>query len=155
MKEAERQDFLYQGKIVPGKAFEVELTNGQVIRVWRADDCQQYFCHGLTFGGKRAPGGPVSPFTGKPVEMILHGYYQQMAEADACPEDILVWTGLPPETTPHSAILTAVQLLSGKSILEDTATQLQTKNGFSPETILPLGKLIGIYGESYNVYRKH
>jgi hypothetical protein len=56
---------------VPGKLYEVELTSGPGVQVWRASDGQQYFCHGLTFGGKEAPGGPISPFSGRPVETIM------------------------------------------------------------------------------------
>ena len=37
---------------VPGTECEIELTSGDTIRVWRADDRVSYFCHGLTFGGK-------------------------------------------------------------------------------------------------------
>jgi hypothetical protein len=61
---------------LPGKRFEVELTSGRKVRVWRADDGKQYFCHGLTFGGKEAPGGPISPFTGSSVETILEFHYE-------------------------------------------------------------------------------
>src|SRR5438128_1664625 len=42
---------------VQGKIFEVELTSGHRVNTFRADDGQFYFCHGLTFGGKEAPGG--------------------------------------------------------------------------------------------------
>jgi hypothetical protein len=35
----------------PGSAWEVELIGGGTIQVWRAEDGQEYFCHGLTFGG--------------------------------------------------------------------------------------------------------
>ena len=67
--------------------------------------------------------------------------------------DILVWRGVAPETTPHSAILTVPVLAQGKSYL-DAIAGIQTKNGLSPETNWPLEQLIGIYGESYNTYRR-
>lgn len=137
---------------VPGKMYEVELTSGPTVRVWRADDGQQYFCHGLTFGGKEAPGGPVSPFGGQPVETILQQHYQPVVESGATPGDILVWKGVAPDSTPHSAVLTDVVVAPGESLL-DEASRLQSKNGILPEQNLTLGKLIEAYGEAYNVFR--
>jgi hypothetical protein len=132
---------------------EVELTSGHVILVWKSDDGQQYFCHGLTFGGSRALGGAISPFTGKPVETILQNHYQMIPEKQAYAGDILVWRGLSPETTPHSAILNDAILAPGKNFLDDTAS-VHTKNGMFVESTTSLGELIEIYGESYNVYRR-
>jgi hypothetical protein len=139
--------------VVPGKMCEVELTSGATVQAWRADDGQQYFCHGLTFGGKGAPGGPISPFTGRAVETILQHHYQLVTEAEAKPGDILVWRGIAPDTTPHSAVLTDVVMAPGKSYL-DEATRLQSKNGMLPEQNLLLAALIRNYGESYNVFRR-
>src|SRR5437773_93195 len=79
---------------VAGKMFEVKLTCGQTITVFRADDTQFYFCHGLTFGGKDAPGGAVSPYSGASVQAILDNYYHLVdPESGARAGDILVWRG--------------------------------------------------------------
>jgi hypothetical protein len=153
MNELGPDDLQHQGQPVPGKMYEIELTSGKTIQVWRSMDGKEYFCHGLTFGGKEAPGGAVSPYTGKPVETILHEQYQMIPEAQTRAGDILVWRGLAPATTPHSAILIAPILAQGKSYLDYT-TRLQTKNGLAPETIATLEEIIGIYGESYNAYRR-
>jgi hypothetical protein len=153
LKEIGPHELHYQGKPVPGKVYEMELTSGKSILVWRSEDGQQYFCHGLTFGAREAPGGAISPYTGKPVETILEEYYQMNPEGQARAGDILVWRGVAPETTPHSAILTDPILAQGKSYLADS-TRLQTKNGLSPETNVTLEELIAIYGESYNAYRR-
>jgi hypothetical protein len=99
MKEVGVHDLQHQGQRVPGKMYEVELTNGKVVRVWRSDDGQQYFCHGLTFGGKEAPGGVISPYTGRPVETILQAHDEKIPEVQARAGDILVWRGLAPETS--------------------------------------------------------
>jgi hypothetical protein len=89
VREIGPHDLGYQ-PAVPGKLCEVELTSGVVVRAWRADDGQEYFCHGLTFGGKSAPGGALSPFTGPAVETILQQHFQPVPEAEAQPGDILV-----------------------------------------------------------------
>jgi hypothetical protein len=141
---------------VPGKVLEVELASGHKIRVFRADDGRFYFCHGLTFGGKDAPGGAISPFSGKDVQTILAAHYQLVApESDAAAGDILVWKGLG-DDTPHSAILAEPVVQQGKSYLDDSS-RVRTKNGRMPETEMTLGRLTGdefAYGDSFNVFRR-
>ncbi len=134
----------------------MELTGGAKIQVFRADDSQFYFCHGLTFGGKRAPGGAVSPFSGKDVRTILDNYYRLVdPELGAVRGDILVWRGLG-EDTPHSAVLTDPVVHPGKYLL-DYSSKVQTKNGRLPETEMTLERLCGdefIYGDSFRVFRR-
>jgi len=137
---------------VHGTMIEVRLTNGAVVRAWRSADGKQYFCHGLTFGGKDAPGGPVSPYTGKPVETILREYYEGIPEAEARAGDIVVWRGIEPETTPHSALLTEVTRLPGQGSLHESS-RLLSKNGMLPEGVFTLEELWATYGESYSLYR--
>lgn len=143
----------HQGKEVPGAMCEVELTTGESVQVWRSSDGQQFFCHGLTFGGKDAPGGAISPYTGESVETILQAHFQSIPEFEAQPGDILVWRGVPPESTPHSAVLVNPIMAAGATYLADL-TKVQTKNGLMAETDLTLEELIAIYSESYNVYRR-
>jgi hypothetical protein len=141
---------------VHGKVLEIELTSGPKVQVFRADDRQFYFCHGLTFGGKRAPGGAVSPFSGKHVRTILDNHYQWLAsESAAVRGDILVWRGLG-DDTPHSAILTEPIVQEGKNYL-DYSSKMQTKNGRLPETEMTLERLTGdefTYGDSFHVFRR-
>jgi hypothetical protein len=141
---------------VRGKIFEVELTSGRKVTVFRAEDAQFYFCHGLTFGGKEAPGGAVSPFSGKDVRTILDNHYRLVdPESTAVAADILVWWG-PTGETPHSAILTVPVVSPAKDHL-DYSSQLRSKNGILPEATLTLERLTDgpeSYGESYNVYRR-
>src|SRR5437667_10494347 len=99
MREAGPRSLPYE-QPVHGMVFEVELTSGAKVRVFRADDRQFYFCHGLTFGGKEAPGGAVSPFSGKDVRTILENHYRVVEpESAAVAGDILVWKGLGDDTT--------------------------------------------------------
>jgi hypothetical protein len=153
MKEVGRHELQYRDGAVPGEVFEVELTSGRMVRVWRADNGHAYFCHGLTFGGKEAPGGVISPL-GDHVSTILRGHYEVIAEAQARAGDILVWHGFGPNDVVHSVILSNAVVTPGTNNL-DYAARLQTKNGLLPETNMTLGQLIeNFYGESYNAYRK-
>jgi hypothetical protein len=143
-------------KPVYGMILEVELTSGPKIQVFRSQDGHFYFCHGLTFGGKQAPGGAVSPFSGRPVRTILDNCYQLVeSEVEAIRGDILVWRGLGDET-PHSAILTEPIVRPGKNYL-DYSSLVQTKNGRLPEMEMTLERLTGDefnYGDSVRVYRR-
>ncbi len=143
-------------QLVHGKVVEVELTGGPKVRVFRAEDGQFYFCHGLTFGGKEAPGGPVSPFSGKDVRTILDSHYRRVdPEAAAVRGDILVWKGLD-DDTPHSAILTEPVVRIGKNYL-NYSSKIRTKNGRLPETEMTLEQLTGdefSYGDSFTVFRR-
>src|SRR5262245_47007955 len=139
LKQIGPHDLKYQDRVVAGKVLEVELTGGKVVRVWRADNGQDYFCHGLSFGGKEAPGGSVSPLSDH-VSVILREHYDSVAEQEAKAGDIVVWTGADENDVVHSAILTDPVLAQGQGIL-DYATRLLTKNGILPETSITLEKL--------------
>jgi hypothetical protein len=141
---------------VRGKIIQVELTSGHEIRVFRADDAAFYFCHGLTFGGKEAPGGAVSPFSGEDVRTIIDNHYRLVnPESAAAAGDILVWSG-PGGETPHSAILVDPVVQSGASY-PDYRSQFRSKNGKQPEATMTLQRLVDGpegYGELYTVYRR-
>ncbi len=139
---------------IPGSILEVDLITGSRIRVFRADDRVSYFCHGLTFGGKDAPGGAVSPFSDGGVQTILGELYVAIEEANATIGDILVWKGGDGRPI-HSAILTNAVPPGARQL--DYATVLRSKNGINPEADVTLLWLITDpkgYGESYQVYRR-
>ncbi len=94
MREVTRRSLAFE-EPVSGGVFEVELMCGAIVEVFRANDCQFYFCHGLTFGGKDAPGGAVSPFSGKAVRTIVGNHYRLVdPESQAVAGDrVLVWIG--------------------------------------------------------------
>jgi hypothetical protein len=141
---------------IHGKVLEVQLTSGPKVQVFRAGAGEFYFCHGLTFGGKQAPGGAVSPFSGKDVRTILDNHFRLVdPESGAVPGDILVWKGLGADT-PHSAILLEPVVLPGRTYLDDSS-KVRTKNGRLPETEMPLERLTGdefLYGDSFHVFRR-
>jgi hypothetical protein len=152
MREVGHETLRYEKGALPGKFYEVELANGQEVTVWRSDDCQQYFCHGLTFGGKEAPGGAISPY-GKEVPTILRGFYDPVPESQARPGDIVVFHGADANDVVHSAIITGPVLAQGNNYL-GYSTRLQSKNGSEPEANVTLEAIILEYGESYNTYRR-
>jgi hypothetical protein len=92
LTEVGTQELRYQDRTVPGRILEVEMTGGEKVRLGRADDGREYFCHGLTFDGKEAPGGAISPL-GDHVPTILRVHYQAVAETQARAGGIVVWWG--------------------------------------------------------------
>lgn len=152
MREIGQETLRYQTGAIPGKVYEVELMNGPKVKVWRSDDGQQYFCHGLTFGGKEAPGGAISA-SGKEVPTILRGHYDLVPESQARPGDILVFRGTEANEVVHSAVLTDPGVAQGRNHL-DYSTRAQSKNGSNAEANLTLEAIILEYGESYNTYRR-
>jgi hypothetical protein len=155
LREVEAHTVHYE-EPVHGKRLEVELVAGPKVQVFRADDGEFYFCHGLTFGGKEAPGGAVSPFSGNSVQAILDNHYRLVSpESAAIQGDILVWHGLG-QDTPHSAILLEPVVRPGKDFL-DYSSKVRTKNGRVAETEMTLGRLPAdefAYGDSFNVFRR-
>jgi hypothetical protein len=152
LREVSADTRRFREREVPGNACEVELTSGGTIRVWRAEDGREYFCHGLTFGGTGAPGGAVSPY-GNQVPIILSAHYERVPEGQAKAGDIVVWRGIDRNDVVHSAILTGPVVPAGKNHLDYTS-RLRSKNGIRPEADVPLEELILEYGESYNTYRR-
>jgi hypothetical protein len=153
LKEIGSHELQYLERTVLGTIFEIELTSAHTVRVWRAADGQEYFCHGLTFGGKAAPGGVLSPL-GDHVPAILRYHYQTIPDAQAITGDIIVWRGIEASDVVHSAILVEPILSPAQNAL-DYSAKLRTKNGILAETTMTLGQLIeNFYGESYSVYRR-
>ena len=139
-----------------GRTLTVELVAGATVSVFRADDLQMYFCHGLTFGSLVAPGGAVPPFSGAGIQQILSACYDEVfLESDARAGDALVWHDFD-GGTPHSAILAEAVMEPGSSQLDPTS-QVRTKNGRRPEEVMSLGRLTGEefeYGDSFKIYRR-
>ena len=135
---------------------EVELVSGNRIRVFRADDGVSYFCHGLTFGGKDAPGGDVSPYSGAAVKTILDDFFVLIVpEANVVASDIVVWQNADKEAT-HTAILLR-PVIDPTTDRLDYASLLRSKNGRLPELDVTLESLVfgeEGYGESYRIFRR-
>jgi hypothetical protein len=141
---------------IVGLEVELELVSGSRIRAFRAEDSLFYFCHGLTFGGTDAPGGAVSPYSGKDVATILAEFYDRVhPETIAVAGDVGVWYDLDGRPI-HSAILTIPVFSAGEDRLA-YASVFRSKNGNKPESDVLLQMLIEDeegYGETYAIFRR-
>ncbi len=108
-----------------GRILTASTDAGTSLNIWKPDDGQSYWCHGFTFGGNTAVGGPYS-FWGQDVPTVLND--EGWGPQDSCaakPGDILVFSGGNPIT--HSGIVrNAVN--SGGGVDED-ASKLDSKWG--------------------------
>lgn len=146
----------FEEEEIHGVTMEVELISGRRVNIFRPDDGVSYFCHGLTFGGKDAPGGAVSPYSGASVRGILDDFFIVVSpESAAVTSDIVVWTDADGDPI-HTAILLMPIVASDLNRL-DYATILRSKNGRRAEGDVTLESLVASdesYGESYRVYRR-
>ena len=108
-----------------GKVLTAKTDAGTPIEIWKPDDGTTYWCHGFTFGGNTAAGGPYSLW-GRDVPTVLND--ENWGPQDSCaskPGDILVFTGTDPCT--HSGIIrNAVNSGGG---VDETASMLDSKWG--------------------------
>jgi hypothetical protein len=109
-----------------GKILTASTDAGTPLNIWKPDDGQTYWCHGFTFGGNTAAGGPYS-FWGQDVPTVLNddGWSPQTDSCAAKPGDILVFTGGDPIT--HSGVVqNAVNSGGG---VDENASMLNSKWG--------------------------
>ncbi len=114
------------GKILKGKT-----DKGTEIPIWKPDDGKTYWCHGFTFGGVTAPGGPYSLW-GKDVPTVLKDDgWKSSGSCTVSRGDILVFEGNDPIS--HSGIVKSVAA-PGRSVDED-ASMLDSKWGSGSQNI--------------------
>lgn len=132
-----------------GKILTAKTDAGTPINIWKPDDGTTYWCHGFTFGGNTAAGGPYSLW-GRDVSTVLNddGWGPQ----DSCASklgDILVFTGTVPCT--HSGIIRNAASSSGG--VDEDASMLDSKWGPAPQNVKSWAINSG-YGQ-YQCYSKN
>jgi hypothetical protein len=109
----------------------------------------EYNCHGYTFGGRTAPGGPFIINPDQVPTILKHGY-DAIGESDVKPGDIAVfWLGA---QAAHSAVVKEVRRRADGS-LDPSGTTFKTKNGQMPFADgMPLEKLRDLYPKTTITY---
>jgi hypothetical protein len=133
-----------------GKLFDAKTDGGTTITTWRPDDGTTYWCHGYTFGGSAAKGGPYSVF-GDTVPTVLKddGWkptYSCMAQAG----DILVFSNAQDQVQ-HTGIIRQVASAAGQ--VDEATSTLQSKWGMAPLNTSSWDTNIKQYG-SYRCWSK-
>ncbi|MCI0535977.1 MAG: DUF4157 domain-containing protein [Verrucomicrobiales bacterium] len=109
-----------------GDVYAVETDAGTKIDAWKPHDGSTYWCHGYTFGGASAAGGPFSIW-GESVRTVLaddgwQSTYSCMAQG----RDILVFSD---QHTAHSGIIHS--LVAPDAIVDDDKSMLDSKWGMA------------------------
>lgn len=109
-----------------GRILRASTDAGTPLDIWKPDDGQTYWCHGFTFGGSTAAGGPYS-FWGSDVPTVLRddGWSPQTDSCAAKSSDILVFQGDNPIT--HSGVIRSVSGAGGG--VDEDASTLESKWG--------------------------
>jgi Domain of unknown function (DUF4157) len=133
-----------------GVLLVAKTDGGTGITTWRPDDGTTYWCHGYTFGGWNAKGGPYSVF-GETVPAILKddGWkltYSCMTQ----PGDILVFSNAQDQVM-HTGIIRTTESAGGR--VDETKSQLQSKWGMQALNTSSWDTNVQQYG-SYRCYSK-
>lgn len=133
-----------------GRILRGATDAGTGLDIWRPADGTTYWCHGYTFGGSTARGGPYSIW-GSDVPTVLNddGWkqtYSCMAQA----ADILVFRDDAGQVT-HSGIIRSVSAPGAQ--VDDTASTVESKWGSGSHNTSSWATNAGSYGK-YKCYSK-
>jgi hypothetical protein len=133
-----------------GDVYSVETDAGTRIPAWRPHDNVTYWCHGYTFGGSTAAGGPFSIW-GQHVPTVLSddGWKSTYSCVAQSSRDILVFAA---NNVAHSGIIASVSAPS--AIIDEAASMLDSKWGQAPFNRSSWAVNAGQYGR-YRVYSKN
>jgi hypothetical protein len=107
-----------------GDIFEVQTDAGTRIPVWKPHDGSTYWCHGYTFGGARASGGPFSIWGESVPRVLADDGWMRASSCVAQRNDILVFAA---GGVAHSGIVHSTSEPGG--IVDENASELDSKWG--------------------------
>lgn len=109
-----------------GEVLKGQTDAGTAIDIWHPADGKTYWCHGYTFGGMTAKGGPYSVW-GETVPTVLKDDgWKQTLSCMAQASDILVFWDAQGMVT-HSGIIRKVSATGGR--VDDATSMLESKWG--------------------------
>lgn len=133
-----------------GRILRGETDAGTALDIWSPADGTTYWCHGYTFGGSSARGGPYSIW-GSDVPTVLNDDgWKQTYSCMAQPADILVFRDDAGQVT-HSGIIRSVSAPGGQ--VDDAASTVESKWGAGSHNTSSWARNAGSYGK-YTCYSK-
>lgn len=133
-----------------GKLFDAKTDGGSTITTWRPDDGTTYWCHGYTFGGSTAKGGPYSVFGDTVPTVLKDDGWQPTYSCMAQPGDILVFSNAQDQVQ-HTGIIRQVSSPAGQ--VDEATSTLQSKWGMAPLNTSSWDTNVKQYG-SYRCWSK-
>jgi len=138
-----------------GDLLNAATDAGTAVNTWRPHDGSTYWCHGFTFGGSTASGGPYSAW-GSDVPGILNDDgWRRISYCNARNNDILVFYGRTNSVSgprvAHSGIIRSVS--STSSSLNERRSTLESKWGPSSHNTSSWSANVDEYG-FYRIYSR-
>jgi hypothetical protein len=133
------------GKVLTGKT-----DAGTEVPIWHPDDGVTYWCHGYTFGGKSAKGGPYSVWGESVPTILADDGWKPTYSCMAQPSDIMVFRdakGL----VAHSGIVRSVSAAAGQ--VDEAKSTVESKWGYGAHNTSSWEKNALAYGR-YLCYSK-
>ena len=116
-----------------GRRLQARTGGGTIINTWRPYDDKTYWCHGFTFGGHEAKGGPYSVGGGFVPDILSDEGWQQTSSCNAREKDLLVFSnGQIPVT--HTGIISKVVRKTDNGQVDEERSLLRSKWGWGPLT---------------------
>lgn len=112
-----------------GVVLKAATDAGTPLDIWRPYDGKTYWCHGYTFGGSSAKGGPYSLWGSDVPTVLKDDGWKQTYSCMARPADILIFWDKKGILT-HSGIIRKVSSPGGQ--VDDAASTLESKWGNGP-----------------------
>jgi hypothetical protein len=112
-----------------GKLLNAKTDGGTALQIWQPDDGTTYWCHGYTFGGSVAKGGPYSIFGEDVPKVLKDDGWKQTYSCMAQPGDILVFSNSQ-GMVQHTGVIR--QVVSTGAKVDDSKSMLQSKWGSAP-----------------------
>lgn len=127
--------------------YHVDTDAGSKIEAMRPQDNTSYFCHGYTFGGYAAEGGPFS-IDCYYVPTVLNDEYKELDAPRV--GDVVAFYGK--EGVDHTGIISSIDTNEPDP---DKAIMIDSKLGTKDQAILPLGALKSKYTKHVKFFGKN
>ena len=134
-----------------GDVLEAATDAGASVKIWRPHDNTTYWCHGYTFGGSTARGGPYSIWGQSVPTVLADDGWSRVSACLAAPGDILVFYtkgGL----VAHTGIIRSVSAPNGR--IDESASTLESKWGQRPLNTSSWSNNIAVY-KKYRAFSKN
>jgi len=110
-----------------GSVLKGKTDAGTSIDIWHPDDGATYWCHGYTFGGKTAKGGPYSVWGESVPTILADDGWKPTYSCMAQPSDIMVFRDAKGQVA-HSGIIRTVSSMAGQ--VDEAKSTVESKWGY-------------------------
>lgn len=120
----------WRGSSIIGEMLKAKTDKTESLDIWRPCDRATYWCHGFTFGGSSALGGPYSVFGSDVSKILKDDGWKSIPACKARPNDILVFYNAKREVT-HSGIVRS-SVVGPNEVVDEGGSMLESKWGAYP-----------------------